>query len=248
MARRRNNFLLFVFLCFAWGLTAQNTGYMGKRVIVNMGAEFSPAWIRPVSEKLTFDSKYLSFNAILSPNIEIIAHKSGTAGAVYHYLNTRYNTPSEGAFPTVSEDGYTTFEGTYTIVEKLTSHGFGVFYKQYMRFADGRSPMGAYIKAQFDAFFFQCPSSYDNRTDMMSAQLFAMKIEIGNDFLLFNRLRLSTGFAFGVPFSGYKGLGYDNYLFDNGLYSDKEISDYAKSRIFGAYWLGFTVGIGFLAF
>jgi len=170
MARRRNNFLLFVFLCFAWGLTAQNTGYMGKRVIVNMGAELSPAWRRPVSEKLTFDSKYLSFNAILSPNIEIIAHKTGTVGLVYHYLNTRYNTPFK-------EDGYFEFislDSIYEkpdIVEKLTAHGFGIYYKQYMRFADGRSPMGAYIKLQFDGFFFQCPTCCHQSSSIQIAVL-----------------------------------------------------------------------------
>jgi len=223
-----------VFALFTLGLTAQNTGYMGKRVIVNMGADFSPAWKRPVSEKLTFNSKYLSFNYILSPNIEVITHKSGTAGAVYHYLNTRYNVPTGFVF--------------YTDVRNLTSHGFGIFYKQYMGFANGRSPMGAYIKVQFDGFFYRYTHGYGHDAISINDKLFAMKIEFGNDFLLFDRLRLSTGLSLGSTFGGYKALGYDNEILDWGLYNDQQIYDYARSRIFGAYWLGFTVGIGFLAF
>ena len=240
MQKRNSLIILVVFVLSISGLHAQNTGFMGKRVIVNMGAELSPAWKRPVSEKLTFDTKYLSFNAILSPGIEVIAHKSGTAGLVYHYLGTRYNTPSR--------NGFSMEDDLYNVVEPLTAHGLGIFYKQYMRFADGRAPMGSYFKLQFDGFFYKCPSSYGNRTLTMTDHLFAMKLEMGTDFLVFNRLRLSTGFALGFPFSGYKGLGYDNEFLEVGIYTDQEIYDYARSRIFGAYWIGFTVGVGFLAF
>ena len=233
-------------------LTAQNTGYMGKRVIFNMGAEFSPAWKRPVCNVNFQNNKYLRFNTILSPSIEIIAHKRGTAGVVYHYLKTKYNVP-------YTKDDYDTSyfgnDGMYILTNEgefkadLIAHGFGVFYKQYMKYADGRSPIGPYIKLQFDGFFFKCPLSYGDRTITVSDKLFAAKIEIGNDFLLFNRLRLSTGFSFGVPFGGFKGLYYENDLFDFRYNFDREsFNEYAKSRIFGAYWLGFTVNIGFLAF
>ena len=234
----KSGIFIVILLCLTAGLTAQNTGYMGKRVIVNMGAEFSPAWMRPISYNPKFQYEWYSFNYILSPGIEIITHKTGTAGIVYHYLSTKYNTPSEESFFSYEN-----------IVEDLTSHGFGVFYKQYMRFADGRAPVGPYISLQFDGFFFKCPSSYDDRTTTTTDKLFAMKIEIVNDFLLFNRLRLSTGFSFGLPFGGFSGLHYDNELFE--IISDNAnlpINQYARSRILGAYWLGFTVGIGFLAF
>jgi hypothetical protein len=249
--RKRNNFLLFIdFLCFVSGLTAQNTGYMGKRVMFNMGAEFSPAWIRHnFSENPNFQGRWYSFNYILSPSIEIITHKSGTAGIVYHYLSTRYQTPAkEDAWGEVIYSD-SVYAKASPIVEKLTAHGFGIFYKQYMAFADGRSPVGPYVKLQFDGFFFKCPSSYDNRTIMMNDKLFALKAEIGNDFLLFNRLRLSTGFSIGLPFGGYKGLSYENQLLDWKSYSPhKPLNEYARSRIFGAYWISFTANIGFLAF
>jgi len=254
----RNTAVCIVLLCSISCLTAQNTGYMGKRVIVNMGTEFSPAWKRPnFANNPNFHYKWYSFNYILSPGIEIIVHKRGTVGAVYHYLNTKYNTPrtKEGGkwFFILDTKGQIS-DSIYfdkPSVDNLTAHGFGIFYKQYMKYADGRAPAGPYIKLQFDAFFFKCPDTYfyDRTFNMVPDQLFAAKIEIGNDFLLFNRLRLSTGFSFGLPFGGFKGLYYDNELFDM-LKTGSEhvpINEYARSRILGAYWLGFTVNIGFLA-
>jgi len=239
-------------LCLTADLIAQNTGYMGKRVIVNFGTEFSPAWKRPnFSNNPNFQCKWYSFNYILSPGIEIITHKTGTAGVVYHYLNTKYRTPPKN---NPLNDGDTIWIGLpyeEDIIEDLTAHGFGIFYKQYMRYADGRAPVGPYIRLQFDGFFFKCPASYQNRTITMNDKLFAMKIEIGNDFLLFDRLRLSTGFSFGLPFGGFKGLGLDNEwgdIFNWNATGYEQINEYARSRIFGAYWLGFTVNVGFLAF
>ena len=247
-AMRKNAILILGFFVLSMPcLTAQNTGYMGKRVLVNMGAEFSPAWIKPVS-KPNFQNKYLSFNCILSPSIEIIAFKKGIAGIAYHYLNTKYNRSSAEGFIVDREES----ENVYNIVEKLTTHGLGIFYKQYLGGENGRAPIGPYIKCQFDGFFFKCPTSSENITPM-SDKLFAMKIEFGNDFLLFNRLHLSTGLSLGVPFSGYKGLSYDsdNMLFE--IFSWNSVGyeppkEYARSRIFGAYWIGFTVSVGFLAF
>ena len=237
---KRNSFLLFVVLmCATSSLSAQNTGFMGKRFLFNMGAEFSPAPFRPVCD-INFKNRYLKFNCILSPSIEIITTKRGTTGLVYHYLGTKYNTPLKER---------SLFEEDITVVEDLKAHGFGIFYKVY--FGDGRAPIGSYFKTQFDGFFYKCPISYEDRITQKSDQLFAMKIEFGHDFLFFNRLRLSTGFSFGLPFGGFKGLEYDNggwaEIFN---WNDEslELHQYARSRIFGAYWIGFTVGVGFLAF
>jgi len=106
--------------------------------------------------------------------------------------------------------------------------------------------MGPYFRFQFDGFFYQHYTSLEH-TATASDQLFAMKLEFGNDFLLFNRLRLSTGLSFGLPFGGFKGLGYDTEFLVMTI-SEQPINEHARSRIFGAYWLGFTVNIGFLGF
>ena len=240
MQKRNSLIILVVFVLSISGLYAQNTGFMGKRVMVNMGAELSPAWFRADYDKF----KYLSFNVIYSPSIEVITHKSGTAGVVYHYLKTRYNTP----LILETEDIYWSWD---IKEEQLKSHGFGIFYKQYFGGLDGRAPIGAYFKAQFDGFFFKCPSSSENRTLMMSDKLFAMKFEFGRDFLLFNRLHLSSGFSIGIPFGGYKvlfGNDLDGIIGSINPVGEFPINEYARTRILSAYWIGFTVGVGFLAF
>ena len=246
--RKRNKLLIFlIFVLLMPCLTAQNTGYMGKRVIVNMGADFSPAWRRPIN--MTIQPKYLAFNTILSPSIEIITHKGGTAGLVYHFLSTKYNTPlkEDESFTIIWIDSI--YDPDLPVLTDLKSHGFGIFYKQYLQNGRGRSPIGPYFRMQFDGFFFQCPDSYEDRTITMSDRLFAMKLEVGNDFLLFNRLRLSTGFSLGIPFGGYRGLALDNeFIGEFSNFYTKPLNEYARSRILGAYWLGFTVNIGFLAF
>ena len=211
--QKRNSLIVFVvFVLSMSGLQAQNTGFMGKRVVLNMGAEFSPVFRNRIIHEEPF--KYFQFNYILSPNIEVITTKRATAGVVYHYFRTQYE-----PFWEESED--------------LTTHGFGVFYK--FSIADGRRALiGSYLKAQFDGFFFECP----DEASTLSDKLFAVKVELGKDFLLFNRLHLSSGISLGMPFSGYRVIA------DAG----RSASDFAKTRIFGAYWFGFTVNVGFLAF
>ena len=243
MQKRSNLLLLSVLLLSISCLTAQNTGYMGKRVIFNMGVELSPAWLRPnFSDNLNFQYKWYSFNYTLSPNIEIIAHKTGTAGIAYHFLKTKFDTPYNEDFISPKLDAFHNL-----MPPDLTSHGFGIFYKQYI--FSGRAPIGAYIRFQFDGFFFKCPPYYDEygHFSEISDQLFATKVELGNDFLLFNRLRLSTGLSSGITFGGYKDdgffsgfLGYDEFY--------QPANEYARSRILGLYWFAFTVNIGFLAF
>jgi hypothetical protein len=244
LTRKRNILTLFIaFLLLTPCLTAQNTGYMGKRVLFNVGTSLSPAWKRPTFAD-NVPTKYLAFNYILSPSIEIITSKTGTAGAVYHFFNTKYNTPRQGfSMETVYWDSV----DHSPAVEKLTVHGFGIFYKQYLP-ARGRAPIGPYFRMQFDGFFFQCPLSYEDRTTRVSDQLFALKVEFGNDFLLFDRLRLSTGFSLGLPFGGFKGSAYEGEFFEIFYSPYQPFNEYARARIAGAYWLGFTVSIGFLAF
>ena len=69
-----------------------------------------------------------------------------------------------------------------------------------------------------------------------------MKIEYGYDFWPVNFFKLSLGVSLGTTFGGYKGLFND--FFGNG----NTFRAYAHTRILGAYWLQFKLGIGFLAF
>ena len=225
-------------------LQAQNGSFMGKRFIFNMGASFSPAWIQPsIWYDGSGDSKapWYAFNYTLSPNIEIIAWKLGTVGVGYHFFKTKYEyeyfVPQENGSSNYYDYGSGEFKQELL---DLTSHGFGVYYKQYFA-SRSRAPMGTFMKFQLDGFFFKYPLSYESRT-MTNGNLFAFKFELGRDFLFFNRLRFSTGLSLGIPFGGYK------VLFDKYVFADVPIEESVKTRILGHYWLGFTVNIGLLAF
>lgn len=232
--------VLFFSIVILFGITtlqAQNGSFMGKRVIFNMGASFSPAWFKPgvFYDETNDKCPWYSFNYTLSPNIEIIAWRLGTVGVNYHYFKTKYyyyeKTPDIIWLDSDSEGKRLT---------DLIVHGFGVNYKQYFT-SRARAPMGTFIKFQLDGFFFEHPRSFEEPTLIDKSNLFAFKLEFGHDFLFFNRLRFSTGLSLGIPFGGYNAF-FSTFL------GDVSAEDYAKNRILGHYWLGFTVNVGFLAF
>ncbi len=234
---------LSLLLLFLFPSNAQNTGFMGKRVLINMGAEFSPAWEKPnFFNNPDHYGKWYSFNYTLSPSVECIAWRLGTVGVAYHYFNTKYYYPGEW-------NGYIDLDEEYNDEEPiadLKAHGFGIFYKQYLG-SRAHAPIGPYVKFQFDGFFYKHPYSLDDLS-MVKDRIFACKFEFGNDFLFFNMLHLSTAFSLGVPFGGFNTMFYNNrggFFYTAG---DKPIGDYAKGRILGLYWLSFTVNIGLLAF
>ncbi|MDR0602876.1 MAG: hypothetical protein LBG80_01065 [Bacteroidales bacterium] len=222
---------------------AQNSGFMGKRIVFNMEATFLPAWLKPnFANNPKYHYQWYSFNYTLSPNIECIAWKMGTAGLVYHYFTTKYDYPRNTNGNYIIGNDPTDIDSE---LETLKSHGFGIFYKQYLG-SRAYAPMGSYLKLQFDGFFYKRPNDNLDRT-MVNDRLFALKIEFGQDFLFFNILRLSTGVSLGVPFGGFDTMfDEENYFFDNtGI---NVVERYAKGRIASHYWLGFNVGIGVIPF
>ena len=234
--KKQGLILLCIIVLFGTSLL-QAQGFMGKRVIFNMGASLSPAWLNPSALNENPDRiMWHAFNYTLSPNIEVIAWKLGTVGASYHFFKTKYIYYEETDI--ISLDPISDFGA----LADLTSHGLGLYYKQYFSSrARARAPMGTFIKFQLDGFFFKHPHSFEKHTTTDNSNLWGCKIEFGHDFLFFNRLRFSTGISLGSTFGGYKP-------FSIVFLGDASAEDYAKNRILGHYWLGFTVSIGFLAF
>jgi hypothetical protein len=85
---------------------------------------------------------------------------------------------------------------------------------------------------------------------MVNDNLFALKIEFGQNYLFFDVLRLSAGFSLGTTFGGYNTMFFGNdaeeILFQT--WENLPIEDYIKGRLLSHYWLGFTVGIGVIPF
>ena len=81
-------------------LFAQNTGYMGRHVLVNGEISLSPAYLKPnplgeaLSGKVKSQSalNYLGMNYIVSPNVEVIVWRKGSVGAGYNF----YKSPFDG--------------------------------------------------------------------------------------------------------------------------------------------------------
>lgn len=238
LKRRSKTCLLWVVLLLTTSqiLSAQNTGYMGKHFIFNMGVTFSPAWRQPnFAENPKFHNKWYSFNYTLSPNLEAIVWKWGTVGLSYHYFETKYAHQHYG----VDNQGF--IVETIEMDLPVKSHGFGVFYKQYMRNRGMYAPMGLYSKFQLDGFFYTANYTDDCIEAPFTSNNFGIKYEIGDDFLFFNTMRVSMGISMGLMFKGW-------FLLDDFFGSSLQPIDEANYRIWRHYWVGFNLNVGLLAF
>jgi hypothetical protein len=235
--------VLGLFLVLSGALQAQNSSFMGRRVLFNLTTNFSPAWGNPnFFDNSNYWEKYYAFNFDFSPGVELIAWKKGTVGANYHWFKTKFDYP----------DRFQNRWSSIAAVADLNVHGFGIYYKQYIG-KKARAPIGTYWRFQFDGFFYSAPAL------QVSGNLFAFKAEFGHDFLFFDRLRVSTGISFGIPFCSWTKLDY-NYSGSNpflimagGLSSafgddSATQNDYVNARLFGHYYIGFILSVGVLAF
>ena len=225
---KRNIIILVVLLGLSTGLFAQNTGYMGNRFLINADIVLSPSYFKP--SFMNKNPGYLSFNYIFSPNIEIIAWKKGTVGFVGHQISSRYARNSEYGY------GFngTSYENRGADICDLSAWGYGVFYKQYYR--KERAPMGNYIKIEVDFFHYKYNLELVNPEKSFMA---GMKVELGKDYLFFNRLRCSLSYSMGFTFQGMENVF---------THSSTSPFDAAQGKMAAIYWLGFKFGIGALAF
>ena len=222
---KRNIIILMMLVGLSTGLFSQNTGYMGKRFLINTDIVLSPSYFKP--SITNNEPGYLSFNYIFSPNIEIIAWKRGTVGFVGHQISSRYNS-SKYDYNEICYE----YRGTDTY--DLSAWGYGIFYKQY--FKRSRAPMGSYIKFEFDFFHYKYNLELVNpEKSFMSG----MKVEFGRDYLFFNRLRCSIAYSMGFTFQGMENVF---------THSSSSHFDAAQGKMAAMYWLGFKFGIGALAF
>lgn len=242
-------------------LFAQNTGYMGRHVLVNGEISLSPAYLKPnplgeaLSGKVKSQSalNYLGMNYIVSPNVEVIVWQKGSVGAGYNFYKSPFTYKQYFQLP-ASHPEYTYYDNSIYLEGKadMTAHGFNVFYKQYV--GKTRAPMGHFFKFTFDGFFYQYKvrqeemllALYEDLESQRTGKnmLFGLKVEYGYDYLLCDFLRLSMGVSLGTTFGGYKALSYRNSVFGE----DLQMQNFANNRLLGAYWFGIKLGVGFLTF
>jgi len=228
--------LLLVFIVSFTNLKAQeNSSFLGKRVLFNFSTTISPSWFSP-----TFFFKnetIFTFNFDICPNVEVIVWQKGTVGAVYHWHKTRYNS----GYSKIINNGYS------PIRLELNVQGFGIYYKQYIRANNSRAPIGTYFRFQLDDFI--CSTKMLDK-ESLKHNLVAAKIEIGHDYLFWDKLRLSTGLSFGLPFSKFY-IFYDiPYIEENSKKEqiEQNYKDHINKRLLRHYIFGASISIGFLAF
>jgi hypothetical protein len=166
---------------------SQTAGYMGKRFVVNLDANISMGYPISFNQNMGFtgDNGYLSFNYILSPHIEYTLTNKVAMGVMYHFFGTKF-------------DGNYSREAIYDNITmpfiNLYSNGAGIYCKIYMYY-DNHAPFGLYTKFQFDWLHY----NFDAYTyGLKSGNVFGGKVELGYDYLFFDRLRLSWGVALGL--------------------------------------------------
>jgi len=232
---KRKLFLSTLILTVSLTGFSQNVGFMGKRLVVNAEGVFSTALSNP---NMNGNSGFFSYNWMVSPNLEIICHNQGTVGAAFNFFQTSF-------FSSYYDIGdHHIYYSDVPI--RLNTMGAGIFYKQYLG-RNSAAPYGSFIKFQFDWLNYDFVNSYNEALIKEKYYLLCLKVEMGRDYLFFNRLRLSWGFSVGVPLYGNENT-QDNPFGSrsSGLFSFQSAS--AKERIFYHYLFGFRIGVGFLAF
>lgn len=210
--------LIFVLSFINVGLIAQNNGFLGKRVLFNMDVKVTPTFTAPTN----FGSyDIVSFDFTFSPNIECIIYKKGIAGLAFNYLSTQY-------------------QFDHRILPVQFSGG-GIFYKQYLNRSSDyyQAPFGVYTAFRFDYLKYNCktPDYYD-----YSGTLFGFRAEIGVDYLLWNRVRLSWGLSVGFTNKGV--LSFLNI----GNYYPLSFVSAIEDRMATNYLYHNKIGIGILLF
>ncbi len=219
--------LIFFFILGVQCMNAQNVGHLGKRFLVNLDATFSPSYKFPDREGY---HGYLNFNYRLSPSVEFILNNKNSVGVFYSYAPLMF-IPS-------------TFIFNHSVVNTpMDVNGYGLFYKAYFSNNQYHAPYGAYFMTSLSRIHFQYES---NIIGTGKGANYALQIEFGYNFLVYNRIRLTWGVSFGGTTS-WINLGLD----EDFLSIQKKLNtpiDYAENRIFGTYIFGTRIGIGFLAF
>ena len=241
---------IFVFT-FLQLKSQDNSSFLGKRVSLNFSGTVSPAWMNPSLFSDNKDKiKLYAFNFDICPNVEVIIWKEGSVGVVYHWYKTKFSYSQNIWIPddNLSGTGKTIF---LDITPEISVQGFGIYYKQYLsdisfnysRASVGnvRAPIGTYMRFQYDNFSYSTKNEENIGT--LKGNLNAAKIEIGHDYIFFDKIRFSTGLYVGATFCK---ISKDGFLEE--LNFEETIKRHINNRLFFHYLAGASVSIGFFIF
>ena len=206
---------------------AQNTGHLGRRFLINVDGTFSPSYKHP---GINGYNGYLNFNYRVSPSIEFVMNKKSSVGLMYSFAPLLFM-PSHDYF------------NNSILNTPVNVNGYGLFFKFYFSDKNNHAPYGAYFMMSASKIYYQYESLIVGNG---TGSNYAFQLELGYNYLLYNRLRLSWGISIGGTTSWYF-FGLDEDFFPNQKQFNT-INDFAENRIFGSYMFGTKIGIGFLSF
>lgn len=220
--------LIIIYLSFfCSSVSAQNVGHLGKRFLFNWDVTFSPSYKHP-DFKGYFG--YLKYNYRMTPSVEFILSKKISVGALVSYTTTMFS-------PTIEIFNHSVLHTPVDV------RGYGLFFKDYFSTSkDNHAPYGSYFMVSATRLNYHYRGIVGEGTGVN----YAFQLEIGYNYLLFNRLRLTWGASIGATTSWYY-FGFDGDFIPN-LKKLKTINDFAENRIFATYMFGTKIGIGILAF
>lgn len=219
--------LITIIVLFTATSNAQKVGHLGKRFLVNFDCTFSPSYFQP---DFNGYHGYFQFNYRVNPGIEFIFSRKRTIGVTYTFSKTQF-CPSLNLFQ------------HSILYPDLFIQGFGINYKKYIDYySKSKAPYGTYIMLSVNRIYY---NYYSDIIGNGKGKTVALQLELGYNYLLFDRLRLSWGVAIGGTIDGFF-VNLDGVV-PVGLNPDGPDS-FAKNRLFGTYFFGTKIGIGFLAF
>lgn len=213
--------LFFVTLFFLGNVTAQVSGYMGKRFILKFDT-YSIPYI-PMEEPKDFPINHFPFRKYYG--FDYVVGRNSMFGLAFGKCNTQFN--HEGNFGHINNTGFSISYTTY-----LSNHGI--------------APIGKFY--QFRLNYFQ--SDYNVRVmdyfgigqdrKVGEVQNFILAMVVGNSGIIFDRFIYSYGFQFGYRLGTLIGFMTDSDL----IYSDIESSVKTRNLI-NEFW-GVHAGIGII--
>jgi len=219
--------LITIFVLVTTTSNAQKVGHLGKRVLVNFDCTFSPSYFQP---DFSGYHGYFQFNYRVIPGVEFIFNRKRTIGLSYSFANTQFS-------PTINVFQHSILYSTLFI------QGVGVHYKKYIDYySKSKAPFGTYMMLSATRVFYSYNSGI---IEEGKGKTVALQLELGYNYLLFDRLRLTWGVAIGGTIDGFF-VNIDEVI-PVGLNPDGPDS-FARNRIFRSYFFGTKIGIGFLAF
>lgn len=255
---------IFIFLALSSSLSAQISGYQGKRFSLGYGGNIGYAMFSRNAQgsklfgtsEADFPEKLFSFNYKHQGQMELVLSNKKVLGLQGSYGITQFKAlkSSDSYYSTIQHDNYYSNTLDYDIYAKMKILTFGMYLKNY---TSNTAPIGKYwayklsvMQYSGDMSEVKLPSDFPRISvpadESHTSLVFA--ISQGTSRVYFNRFIVDTNFEFGLPFViPYLGLDESNYTYNGSTYSDI-FAKRMKTRLWGNFLINVNVNVSLLAF